>query len=261
MQPFTKKQLSMGEVKMKKLISLALCIAMMAMAVSAFAADDKIYMGDNLAFPPFEYVDDNGEPAGFDIEIAKLIAADLGKELKVEDMAFDGLLMALDSGSVDFVIAAMTINEERLKTVDFSDPYFEATQQVIMRADATPITKMEDLAGMSVSVQEGTTGHTLCQELGVPDDKIVAFKTGADAVLELKAGRVDAVVIDTAPAKVFTSQDEELVIVEGLDVEPEYYGVAVKKGNTELIASINATLAKIKEDGTYDKLLAEFFSE
>ena len=101
----------------------------------------------------------------------------------------------------------------------------------------------------------------MCEELGVPTENIGAFKTGADAILELKSGRVDAVVIDTAPAKVFCAENDDIVIIEGLDIEPEYYGIAVKKGNQELLDAINATIARLKEDGTYDELLVAFFAE
>lgn len=245
---------------MKKILAMLLCMALALCSLTALA-EETIVMGDNLAFPPFEYIDDNGEPAGFDVEVAKAIAADLGKTLHVEDMSFDSLLVALDTGSVDFVIAAMTITEERKEQVDFSEPYFEAQQQVIMGKDATPITAVADLVNMKVAVQEATTGHIMCEELGIPTENISAFKTGADAILELKSGRVDAVVIDTAPAQVFCAENDDIVIIENLDIEPEYYGVAVKKGNQELLDSINATIARLKEDGTYDQLLATFFAE
>lgn len=245
---------------MKKFFAMLLSVALVLCSVTAMA-EETIIIGDNLAFPPFEYIDDNGEPAGFDVEIAKAIAADLGKTPVVEDMAFDSLLVALDTGSVDFVIAAMTITDERKEQVDFSEPYFEAQQQVIMAKDATPITSVADLVNLKVAVQEATTGHIMCEELGVPAENISAFKTGADAILELKSGRVDAVVIDTAPAQVFCAENDDIVIIEGLDIEPEYYGIAVKKGNQELLDAINATIARLKEDGTYDELLAAFFAE
>lgn len=245
---------------MKKMLAVLLCMALTLCGMAALA-EETIIMGSNLTFPPFEYVDDNGDPAGFDVEIAKAIAADTGKKLHVEDMAFDSLLVALDTGSVDFVIAGMTITDERKEQVDFSEPYFEAQQEVIMAKDATPITAVADLVNMKVAVQEGTTGHIMCENLGLPAENIGAFKAAADAVLELKAGRVDAVVIDSAPASVFCAENDDIAIVEGLDIEPEYYGIAVKKGNQELLDAINATIARLKEDGTYDQLLTTFFAE
>lgn len=245
---------------MKKFLALVLAAAMMLCSVSAMASD-TLFVGSELTFPPFEFVDDNGDPAGFDIDIADEIAKDLGKKLSVSDMAFDSLLVGLGTGNSDMVIAAMTITEARQQEVDFSEPYFEAQQQVIMLKDATAITAVEELSGMRVAVQEGTTGHIMCEELGVPADNISAFKTTADAILELKSGRADAVVIDTAPAKVFCTQNDDIAIVEGLDIVPEYYGIAVKKGNQELLDAINATLKRIKEDGTYDALLAKHFAE
>ncbi|MDR3050221.1 MAG: basic amino acid ABC transporter substrate-binding protein [Oscillospiraceae bacterium] len=242
---------------MKKL--LALCLACLMLAPVAALAEPLI-LGTECSFPPFEYIGDDGQPAGFDIEIGKLIAAKLGRELVVEDMAFDGLLMALDAGKIDLAIAAMTITEEKQQQVDFSQPYFDAQQQVVVRKGYTDIKALADIADKAVAVQEGTTGHTLASEdLLVPADKIAAFKNAADAILELKTGRVDCVIIDTAPAKVYVAQNDDLEILPDIQTELEQYGVAIKKGNVAILDAANAVLEEAKTDGTYDKLVAAFF--
>lgn len=243
---------------MKKLLSLALSLAMLC--TGAIALADTITMGTNAEFAPFEYIGDDGEPTGFDIMIAEQIAADMGVELKIDNMYFDGLLAALDVGTIDFVIAAMTITDERKEAAAFSDPYFNATQAVIVLDGYDGIKTVADIADKKVAVQDGTTGFIMAtDDLGVKPENLSAFKASTDTVLELTTGRVDCIIIDDAVAQNFLKLYDQLTIVEGLEMETEEYGIAVKMGNDELLASINATLARIKEDGTYDALIAEYF--
>lgn len=243
---------------MKKILATLLTLTMLLTASLAMA--ETVTMGTNAGFAPFEYIGDDGKPAGFDIEIANLIAADLGKELKIDDMYFDGLLAALDVGTVDFVIAAMTITPERTEAALFSDPYFNATQAVIVMKGYDGIKTVEDIADKKVAAQDGTTGFFMAtDDLGVSESNVTAFKASTDTVLELTSGRVDCIIIDEAVAQNFLKLYDDIEIVQGLKMPVEEYGIAVKLGNEELVASINATLAKIKEDGTYDALIAEYF--
>ena len=190
-----------------------------------------------------------------------MIAEKLGMELAVEDINFDGLLMALDDGKVDMVLAAMTITEERAQQVNFSAPYFEASQQVVMRKDAEPITALEQLPEKLVAAYQGTTGHLMCEEMGmVTGDKLAIFNSLADCVMELLAGRVDAVVMDTVPAQIYVAQHaDELMIVEGLEIPVENYGIAIKKENTELLEKVNAALDEIMASEEYKALLDKYF--
>lgn len=246
---------------MKKLLAVLLAVLMLSLCATALA-EGTLTMGSNCSFPPFEYIDDNGDPAGFDVEIGRLVAEKLGMDFKVEDMAFDGLIAALDGGKIDMVIAGMTITPERQEQVDFSDSYFNAQQQVIVRAGTEDIKTADDLLDKTIAVQDGTTGHIYVTDtLGLPADQISAFKSAADAVLELKSGRADAFIIDTAPANVFVSMNDDLVILDGFDMPVEDYGIAFKQGNTEMVDAANAVLAEIKADGTYDALVAEYFAE
>ena len=242
---------------MKKILAIALALVF---ALPTLALADTLIMGSNCSFPPFEYIDEQGNAAGFDVEIANLIAEKLGLELYVEDMNFDGLLLALDNGEVDLVIAAMTITEKRQEMVNFSTPYFNAQQVVVVQKGYEGIQSYEDIQDKAVSVQDGTTGFLMATEdLGIPADKVVAFKTANDAVAELKLGRVDCMILDSAPAQVFVAQNDDLMILEGIDTPTEEYGIAIKKDNEDLLAAVNELLAEIMENGVYDALIAEFF--
>ena len=148
---------------MKKLASVILA-CMLLVSFSAAALADTLVMGSNLSFPPFDMIDDSGAPDGFDVEIGKLIAEKMGMDFYVEDMAFDGLILALNGGKIDMIIAAMTNTETRLEQVSFYDPYYIASQKVIVAAGYEGIASLDDLLDKTVAVQEGTTGHILCSE-------------------------------------------------------------------------------------------------
>ena len=216
-----------------------------------------IIMGTNAEFEPFEYRENGTDIAGFDVEIAKKVAEKLGKELKIEDMAFDSLIMALNSDKINFIAAGMTATDERRTQVDFSDSYFKSKQVVIVKADNTDINTADDLVGKKVGVQLGTTGDLFVSSTdGI--ESVSQFPTGTQAVMDLKNDKIDAVVIDAEPAKKMTEGQSDLKILDAPFVEEEY-AIAVKKGDTELLQAINDTLADIKADGTYDTIYAQFF--
>lgn len=216
-----------------------------------------VIMGTNAEFEPFEYRENGTDIAGFDVEIAKKVAEKLGKELKIEDMAFDSLIMALNSDKINFIAAGMTATDERKTQVDFSDSYFKSKQVIIVKAEDTSINSAEDLVGKSVGVQLGTTGDLFVSGTeGI--GSVAQFPTGTQAVMDLKNGKVDAVVIDAEPAKKMTEGQSDLKILDAPFVEEEY-AIAVKKGDAELLKAINETLAEIKADGTYDTIYGQFF--
>jgi len=219
-------------------------------------SEGVIVMGTNAEFEPFEYRD-GLEIAGFDVEIAKKVAEKLGKELVIEDMAFDSLIMALNSDKIDFIAAGMTATDERKTQVDFSDSYFKSQQMIIVKADNTTIATAEDLVGKKVGVQLGTTGDLFVSGTeGIAE--VVQLQTGTQAVMDLKNGKIDAVVIDAEPAKKMTEGQSDLKLLEAPFVEEEY-AIAVKKGDNEVLTAINETLADIKADGTYDEIYAKYF--
>lgn len=222
------------------------------------AQKEVLVMGTNAAFPPFESVGDNDEIIGFDVEIARAIAEKMGRELKTEDMKFDGLLAAVNSGKIDLAIAGMTITDKRKEEVDFSDPYFEAAQAILIQKGGEAPGSVNNIAGKEVGVQLGTTGEEIASSLV---EAPVAFQAAFEAVLDLKNGKLDLVVIDLAPAKVFAAKNDDIELVELSDFPIEYYGIAVKKGNPEFLKMINETLAELRSSGRYDELLAEWFGE
>lgn len=242
---------------MKKVLVSLLAAASALVAFSGCAKENVVKMGTNAAFVPFEYLEGQ-EIVGFDATMGELIAKDYGKELKIVDMEFDSLIAALQSGSIDFIAAGMTATEERRQNVDFSEPYYSSKQVIIVKADDDSVSSVEVLndSGKSVGCQAGTTGELYIEE-NLPQAKCESFKTAIDASLALKNGSISAIIIDELPAKSIVKNTPELKIVDD-DFATEEYAIAVKKGNTELLDSINKTIAKMKENGNYEKLLEAF---
>lgn len=227
-------------------------------AETAALADGVLTVGTNAEFPPFEYVDDNGEPDGFDIALIKAIGEKLGVEVEVENMEFASLVSSIGS-KIDVAIAGMTVTEERQKSVDFSDAYYEAVQYVIL-PEGSEIATAQDLEGKTIGVQLGTTGDFIATD-DIADTTVQQYNKGVDAVNDLINGRVDCVIIDKNPALVFASKFEgQLVALDGaqFDFGTEEYAIALPKGDVDLTEKINAALAEIKADGTFDELVQTY---
>ena len=238
---------------MKKLFKKAL-IGMMVLSLSATAlAKEKIYVGTNAEFPPFEYLE-KGEITGFDIELMNEMGKVLDAEVKVQDMAFDGLLPALQMKKVDVVIAGMTATEERKKTVAFTQPYYTASQVIIVKEGDNSIKSFDDLKGKRVGVMLGFTGDTVVSEIeGV---KVERFNAAYAGIMALKADKVDAVVLDSEPAKNYVKQNAGLKIAEA-DAAQEEYAIALRKNDKELLEKIEKALAEtLKQDITVEELIA-----
>jgi len=238
-----------------------LVVSMFALAGcgSSTATDDKkvLKVGSDIAYAPFEFMDTDGKAVGFDIELMTAIGADMGYTVEFETAPFDGLLMALDAGNYDAVISSMTITEERAKSVTFSDPYFLATQLIGVK-EGSDIKGSADLKGHKVGVQLSTTGQFAMENMGVDTIK---YDTTPDALNDLMNGGVDAVVADSPVVLWFIKQnpDAKVQSVQG-DFEKEYYGIAMKKGNTELADKVNASLKKLKDNGTYNDIYKKWFT-
>ena len=250
----------------KKLLSLVL-VAAMALSVvacggkkeeaAAPAAEGKevLVMATNAEFPPYEFYEGQ-EIVGIDAEIAAAIAEKLGYELKIEDMAFDSIIAAVDSGKADIGLAGMTVTEDRLASVNFSDTYATATQVVILMEDS-PITGIADLDGKKIGVQLGTTGDIYAGDIA--DATIERYNKGFEAVQALTQGKIDAVIIDNEPAKVFVAENEGTKILEE-DFAVEEYAMAIAKENTELLEKVNEALAELTEDGTLQAIVDKYIS-
>lgn len=235
-------------------------LAMVALLAACGRKDATKYlvMGTNAEFPPFETRggEKGSDVVGFDVEVAKAIAVKVGLPLKVEDMKFDSLLPALNAGKVDIVLAGMTITPERAQNVDFSSPYYKATQVVLLLAGGFIPESKDELKGKKIAVQLGTTGDGMAAEI-TGQENVRQFTSAMDAVVELMNSKVDCVVIDEQPAIQFAKKNPELMLVR-LAFDDEFYGVAVKKGNAELLAKINEALAEIASDGRYDQFVEQW---
>ena len=218
----------------------------------------KVIVGNNAEYPPFEYVDETGKIVGFDADLMAAIAEAAGFEFELVNTRWDGIFVALASGEFDAVMSAATITEERLQTVDFSDPYFNAGQMIAVRADETAIKTDADLAGKKVGVQLGTTGDIwLTEETGA---EVMRYDENTLAFQALAAGDVDAAVADstTAIEIVKANPGMKLKMLEGVYTD-EYYGIAVRKDRPEVLAAINAGLAAAKASGKYDEIYDKWF--
>lgn len=219
----------------------------------------KLVMGTNADFPPFEFRNEQNEVDGFDVDIAKAIAEAMGKELVIEDMAFDGLIAALKTKKIDMVVAGMTITEERAQEVNFSDPpYYDAGQTVVVKDDNVEIKGVEDLDGKLIAVQLGTTGDFEAHDL-FPAENIFQFNQVNEAFLELGNGRVDAIIIDIPVAERYIELKGGFKTVGGKFTE-EFFGIAIHKDNTELLEQVNKAMKELRDSGKYDELLIKWFN-
>ena len=219
------------------------------------AAGGRLIMATNAEFPPYEYHDGDAV-VGIDAEIAKAIADELGMELEIEDIAFDSIIPEIVSGKADMGLAGMTVTEDRMQSVDFSNTYAKASQKIIVTEDSE-IASPDDLKGVIVGVQLGTTGDIYVSDLEADGTTVERYSKGFEAVQALSQGKIDAVVIDGEPAKTVVAETEGLKILEESFTDEEY-AIAVKKGNTELLEKINGALKTLKDNGTLDEIVAKY---
>lgn len=271
---------------MKKIFALALAVLMLLSVFAGCSAkkENQLVMATNAAFPPYEFKEGSSFK-GIDVEIAQAIAEKLGMELVIEDVEFGSVLSGVSEGKYDFGMAGITVTEDRKKTMDFSETYATGIQVIIVK-DGSSIASLDDLfnfnddgdpislknENIKVGVQENTTGdiysssavagwgfNDLNDDDSIKTDRVVRFKTGADAISALKKGSVDCVIIDNEPAKSFVKANEGIHILEGdNEYAVEDYAICVKKGNTELLGKINTALAELKADGTIDKIIEKY---
>lgn len=225
-------------------------------------APKKYIVGTEPTFPPFEYTDEaTGEIVGFDIDLIKEIAKEAGIEIEIQAMGFDGLIPALQSGSIDIVMSGMTIDPEREKEVDFGTPYFNAGLSIAVAADNNEINSVEDLKGKVVAVQIGTTGANKANELkeqGIVKE-VKTYNGVNEAFMELLNGNVDAVINDLPVNEAYMARNPGKIKMVGEVLEGEQYGFAVASGNKELLDKLNEGLEKVKQSGKFDELKMKYF--
>ena len=222
----------------------------------------KIILGTSADYPPFEFhkvIDGKDEIVGFDIEIAKYIADQLGVELEIKDMDFDKLLGGLSTGMLDIVIAGMNPDPEREKEANFTDIYYESALSVLIhKENADKIVKVEDLNGKSIGVQIGTTQEELAKTT-IENADVLSLSSNPDIVMNLKTKKIDCAIMEEPVAKSFAAANDDLMVVEGISLSAGSEGVAiaVKKGNDQLTEKLNEILADAKAKGLLEKWFVE----
>jgi len=224
---------------------------------------EKVYqVGTDAAYPPFEKMEAD-KITGFDIEVIQAVADAAGIKIKVKNTGWDPLFEGIGSGAVDIGISAITITDERKEKFDFSEPYFEAHQLILLPEDST-VTKLADLQGKKIGVQSATTGETVVKKaFGDTYEGIKGYDDTPSAVDDFFNKRVEAVVADNAVLQDYAKKitDKKYKLVKDDSFEVENYGIMVKKGNAELLAKINEGLKTIKENGKLKEIHAKYFGE
>ncbi len=240
---------------MKKFLCVAASLLMAVSLVACTSKKDELVMATNAEFPPYEY-HQGDKIVGIDVEICQAIADEMGRELVIEDMAFDSVITSVYTGKADLGAAGLTVTEDRLKNINFSTPYATAAQVIIVAEDSE-IASPDDLIGKTIGVQLGTTGDIYAED--IEDATLERYNKGFEAVQALLQGKIDAVIIDNEPAKVYVAQNEGLKIVDEAFTYEEY-AIAIAKNNTDLLNEVNAAIAKLKESGKLDEIVNKYIS-
>ncbi len=250
---------------MKNKLLAAVCAAVLVTGSFAAAAAEQLRVGTHPTFAPFEFMDSaSRQYVGFDMDLIREIGKRTGLEVEIVNMGFDGLIPALMTGTIDIAVSGITITDERKKRVDFCEPYYEAGQSLMVRADEKDRYKTPaDLEGKRIAVQIGTTGADVAK--GIKGAEIKSFNTSAEAFMDLKMKGSDVVILDRPVIGYFLVKNPRaakgLAQQSAVKFTSEYFGFAVKKGNKELVEKINKGLADLRKDGTYDKIYAKWFGE
>jgi polar amino acid transport system substrate-binding protein len=229
-------------------------------AAASAAAPRVLSVGTDAAYAPFESQNEKGEIVGFDIDIVSAVAQKAGLEVKFVNTPWEGIFNALKQGDRDLLVSSITITDERKQSMDFSDPYFDAHQLIAVKGDSK-VARFDDLKALRVGVQTGTTGdETIAKLQGKNSPNIKRYESTPLALKELEAGGIDAVVADNGVVVNYVANNaaSKFRTVNDAAFVPERYGIAVKKGNAELLGKINQGLAAIRADGTYDRIYAKY---
>ncbi len=244
---------------MSRLSRLAVALGLCLCVSVASAAAGEVVVGTNAEFMPFEYTDDDNNIIGYDLDIIAAVAKAGGFPIRIQNQAFDTLVEGLESGKLDAVISGMTITEARKEKIDFSEPYYNAAQVIVVKESTKGYTKIEDIEGKLVGVQLGTTGAGMAEEvMGENNPDLKQFRKYNEVFGELQLGRIDAIVVDLPVAQAYV-RTQKGIRISSPPMSEEEYGIATKKGNTELMKKINDGLKKIRESGEYDKITEKWF--
>lgn len=242
-------------MNMKKI--LVLCLVCVICLTGCGKRDDTLIMVTEAGFAPYEYYDD-GEIVGVDIDIAREIAKEMGKELVVKDVAFDSIINEVKTGKADFGAAGISYTDERAKQVDFSINYSTSNQVVVVK-NGSNIRNVNNIDGKKIAVQLGSVADTYVTS-NFKNSEIVREKKYLAAIQDLKDGKADAVVMDELPAKEMVKNNNDIMILSG-NLASDSYGMVVKKGNTKLLNTIDKVLNRLKEDDKIDKYVINHTTE
>ena len=246
----------------KTLLALALSVSAAALSTQAFAETLKV--GTHPTFAPFEFSDQDGNVIGFDLDVIKAIAKANGDEIQIESMPFDGLIPSLLTGNIDVIISGMTITDARKKRVLFTDGYYDSNLSYLIKKDKADVyTSAEALKGKTVCVQIGTTGHAFADT--ITPGNVKALNNESDAILELSNGGCEAVINDR-PVNLYYLKKSNLDTLVDV-VDPKFkenvdsFGIAVRKGNNELLEKLNKGLKDLQASGELDKIHVKWFGQ
>ncbi|CUU91137.1 basic amino acid ABC transporter substrate-binding protein [Campylobacter hyointestinalis] len=226
-------------------------------AASFSHAADVLRVGTNAAYPPFEFIDEQNKIAGFDMDLIDALSKKVGFEYKIVNMSFDGLIPALKAGKIDAVAAAMSATPDRIKAVSFTKPYYTTENLFIKQAKNGDLTSKQNLEGKKIAVQLGTVQEIAARSIkGV---KVMANEDIFAAIMALKNGKVDAVLVDSSIGYGYLNKNKDLAEFLKEPDGSEGFSIAFDKNkHTDLIAKINQAVEELKNDGTYDKLLEKY---
>ena len=239
---------------------MVLFLMLVLAASTGMASASTLRVATEAGFMPFEFVDpDSNELAGFDMDLIRAIGDVLGMDVVISNVNWDGLIPGLLNNQYDVIIAGMTITEERAQSVLFSDPYFESVQTIVVRNDNDEIASIDDLEGKIVAVQISTTGDFLAEDIeGIRS--IARFNTVSEAMQAVINRSAHAGIVDLPVAQAYLASNPNAPLIDlGPAADNEFYGIAGRQQNPELMEQINAALAQLKEDGTYDDLYNQWF--
>lgn len=257
-------------MKMKKMILAGLITATAALLLAGCGSSSQqtaapkekvLRVGTNATFVPFEFKNEKTQDYdGYDIDLIKAIAKQMNAKVEFKNVSFDALIPSLGSKDIDIAVSGMTITKARAEKVLFSAPYYESGLAFVVK-DGDPVTQLSDLKGHKIAVQLGTTGADLAHK--VEGAQVKDFDHSNEALLELKIGGADAVVLDLPVAQYYVSQhpDDHIKVIPYVTTDKEYFGMAMNKDNTALQSEVNKAIAELKKSGEFNQLYQKWFKQ
>jgi ABC-type amino acid transport substrate-binding protein len=241
---------------LRRILWLSIILAIIGLTGFTMAAQPVLRVGTDATYEPFETIDAKGNYVGFDMELIKMVAAEMKMELKLQNIGWDGIIPGLMNGNYDCLISAMTITAERKKQINFSRPYFAIKQAIVVKSTDTKVKTQADLIGKRIAVQNGTTGDLYASK--IKNVKMKRFDTNPQAVQELLNNNADACVMDDLVGYNAIRKTKGLKVVEIKDADKEDYGIGLKKGNDKLLAKINKALDNLEKNGKLNALITKY---